>query len=339
MMRRMSKKVGKLTGSLAAVLAIVAITGCGSKREVKNEQGEQIYRIGISQFAEHASLDNCREGFLEGLKEEGLEEGKNLKIEVKNAAADMGTASQIADRFVADQMDLICAIATPSAQTAFNAAMDTEIPVIYTAVTDPETAELAGKDKKPAGEVTGTSDRLPIKDQLEMIRQILPEAKKIGILYTTSEVNSLSAIRVYENYAEDYGFEIVIAGVSNTSEIAMAAEALVGKVDCLTNLTDNTVVNSLPTILERAKEAEIPVFGSEIEQVKLGCLAAEGLDYVELGKQTGKMAAKILTGEAKASELEYEEISGGNLYLNTAVAEQLGISFGEKLLENAEICE
>lgn len=239
----------------------------------------------------------------------------------------------------ADQMDLICAIATPSAQTAFNAAMDTEIPVIYTAVTDPETAELAGKDKKPAGEVTGTSDRLPIKDQLEMIRQILPEAKKIGILYTTSEVNSLSAIRVYENYAEDYGFEIVTAGVSNTSEIAMAAEALVGKVDCLTNLTDNTVVNSLPTILERAKEAEIPVFGSEIEQVKLGCLAAEGLDYVELGKQTGKMAAKILTGEAKASELEYEEISGGNLYLNTAVAEQLGISFGEELLENAEICE
>ena len=119
----------------------------------------------------------------------------------------------------------------------------------------------------------------------------------------------------------------------------MAAEALVGKVDCLTNLTDNTVVNSLPTILERAKEAEIPVFGSEIEQVKLGCLAAEGLDYVELGKQTGKMAAKILTGEAKASELEYEEISGGNLYLNTAVAEQLGISFGEELLENAEICE
>ena len=119
----------------------------------------------------------------------------------------------------------------------------------------------------------------------------------------------------------------------------MAAEALVGKVDCLTNLTDNTVVNSLPTILERAKEAEIPVFGSEIEQVKLGCLAAEGLDYVELGKQTGKMAAKILTGEAKASELEYEEISGGNLYLNTVVAEQLGIFFGEELLENAEICE
>mgnify|MGYP000323216615 FL=1 len=145
MMRRMSKKVGKLTGSLAAVLAIVAITGCGSKQEAKKEQGEQIYRIGISQFAEHASLDNCREGFLEGLKEEGLEEGKNLKIEVKNAAADMGTASQIADRFVADQMDLICAIATPSAQTAFNAAMDTEIPVIYTAVTDPETAEIGRK--------------------------------------------------------------------------------------------------------------------------------------------------------------------------------------------------
>lgn len=336
MMRRMSKKVGKLAGSLAAAMAITVAAGCGGQQEVKNaENGEKIYHIGISQFAEHGSLDNCREGFVEGLKEEGLEEGKKLKIEVKNAAADMGTASQIADRFVSDQMDLICAIATPSAQAAFNAAMDTEIPVIYTAVTDPETAELAGKDKKPVGEVTGTSDRLPIKEQLEMIRRILPDAEKIGILYTTSEVNSLSAIETYENYAKEYGFEIVTAGVSNTSEIAMAAEELVGKVDCLTNLTDNTVVNSLPTILERAKEAEIPVFGSEVEQVKLGCLAAEGLDYVELGKQTGKMAAKVLKGEAKASEMEYEEISGGNLYLNTAVAERLGISFGEDLLKSA----
>ena len=289
MMRRMSKKVGKLAGSLAAAMAITVAAGCGGQQEVKNaENGEKIYHIGISQFAEHGSLDNCREGFVEGLKEEGLEEGKNLEIEVKNAAADMGTASQIADRFVSDQMDLICA-----------------------------------------------SDRLPIKEQLEMIRRILPDAEKIGILYTTSEVNSLSAIETYENYAKEYGFEIVTAGVSNTSEIAMAAEELVGKVDCLTNLTDNTVVNSLPTILERAKEAEIPVFGSEVEQVKLGCLAAEGLDYVELGKQTGKMAAKVLKGEVKASEMEYEEISGGNLYLNTAVAERLGISFGEDLLKSA----
>ena len=136
-----------------------------------------------SAIAEHGSLDNCREGFLEGLKEEG----KNLNVEYKNSAADMGTASQIASSFVSDKVDLICGIATPSAQTAYNAAMDTDISVIYTAVTDPKAAELADDKGNPVGEVTGTSDKLPIEAQLKMIRELLPDAKKIGILYTTSE--------------------------------------------------------------------------------------------------------------------------------------------------------
>lgn len=314
---------------LGAALLTMALTGTSTVYAAEE------YTIGIEQFAEHGSLDNCREGFLEGLKEEGFEEGKNLTIEYKNAAADMGTAGQISSSFVTSKVDLICGIATPSAQSCFNAAMDAEIPVIYTAVTDPAAAELVDADGNPVGEVTGTSDKLPVKEQLEMIRTMLPEAKTIGILYTTSEANSESAIAVYEELAGDYDFTIETAGITQTADIPLAAEGLLGKVDCLTNLTDNTVVSSLPTILEMASEKKIPVFGSEIEQVKIGCLAAEGLDYIELGKQTGKMAAQVLKGEKKASEMPYETIAESSLYINSKTAEDLGIEVPEELSGSA----
>lgn len=296
---------------------------------------EEQYTIGIQQFAEHGSLDNCREGFLEGLKEEGIEEGKNLTVDYKNAAADMGTCGQISDSFASDKVDLMVGIATPSAQSLYNAAMDTDIPVIYTAVTDPLAAELADEEGNPVGEITGTSDKLPIKQQLEMIRQILPEAKTIGIMYTTSEANSESAIKEYEKLAGDYDFKIETAGITVTADIPLAAQSLMEKVDCLTNLTDNTVVSSLPTILEMANEAGIPVFGSEIEQVKLGCLAAEGLDYIELGKQTGRMAAQVLKGEKKASELPFETIEEASLYVNAEAAENLGVEIPEEMTDTA----
>ena len=315
---------------LTMAMAVTMMAGCGSKSDSKTADGEKSYTIGISQFAEHGSLDNCREGFLEGLKEEGIEEGKNLNVEYKNSAADMGTASQIASSFVSDKVDLICGIATPSAQTAYNAAMDTDISVIYTAVTDPKAAELADDKGNPVGEVTGTSDKLPIEAQLKMIR-----AKKIGILYTTSEANSVSAIAEYKEKVGDYGFELVEKGITNTSEIALATDDLLSQVDCISNLTDNTVVSSLATILDKANAANIPVFGSEIEQVKLGCLAAEGLDYVALGKQTGKMAAKVLKGEKKASEMPFETITEAGLYLNTKVAENLGITVEDDLKNSA----
>lgn len=289
------------------------------------------YTIGIEQFAEHGSLDNCREGFLEGLKEEGIEEGKNLTVEYKNATADMGMAGQISNSFASDKVDLMCAIATPSAQSCFNAALDREIPVIYTAVTDPVAAQLADADGNPVGEVTGTSDKLPVAQQLEMIRAILPDAETIGILYTTSEANSESAIKEYEALAGDYGFTIETSGITATADIPLATQGILEKADCLTNLTDNTVVSSLPTILEMANEKNIPVFGSEIEQVKIGCLAAEGLDYVSLGKQTGKMAAQVLKGEKKASEMPFEIIEEASLYVNTKVAENLGIEIPKDL--------
>ncbi len=294
------------------------------------------YVIGINQFAEHGSLDNCREGFLEGLRQEGIsEEDGNLTVIYNNGQADTATVNQISQNYVADEVDLICAIATPSAQSAYNAAMDSDVPVIYTAVTDPVEAELANEDQTPAGNVTGTSDKLPVEAQLQMIREILPEAEKIGILYTTSEVNSESAIREYEELVEKYDFELVTKGVSTTADIPLATDALLEEVDCLNNLTDNTVVSALATILDKADAKGIPVFGSEVEQVKIGCLAAEGLDYVKLGIQTGQMAAKVLRGEAEASEINYEIIDEMSLYLNEAVAEKLAIEVSEATKERA----
>lgn len=321
-----------IAGFLALTMVTMGMTGCGSSTESSEKES---YTIGISQFAEHGSLDNCREGFLEGLEEEGITEGENLNIEYKNAAADMGTTGQISDSFVSDKVDMICAIATPSAQSAYNAAMDAEIPVIYTAVTDPVEAELASEDGTAVGEVTGTSDKLPVEEQLKMIRAMLPEAKKLGIMYTTSEANSVSAIEEYKSLVSDYGFELVEKGITVTADVALAADDLLSKVDCITNLTDNTVVASLPTILDKANEKKIPVFGSEIEQVKIGCLAAEGIDYIALGKQTGKMAAQVLKGEKKASELNFETITEPGFYVNYKVAENLGITVPEDLASGA----
>ena len=309
-------------------------TAAESSGEAKAENGAS-YTIGIGQFAAHGSLDNCREGFLQGLAEEGIVEGQNLTVLYENAQADGGIASQIVTNFVSQKVDLICGIATPMAQSAYGVGKKNDIPVIYTAVTDPIAAELANADGTPVGEVTGTSDKLPVTEQLAMIREILPDAKTIGIMYTTSEVNSLSAIEEYKIAAPEYGFEIVETGISTTADVPLAADSLLSKVDCVTNLTDNTVVASLPVILDKANKLNVPVFGSEIEQVKIGCLAAEGIDYIALGKQTGKMAAKVLKGEAKASGQNFETITEPGFYVNNKVAEDLGITVPEDLANSA----
>ncbi|NBH32835.1 ABC transporter substrate-binding protein [Clostridiaceae bacterium] len=351
----MKKSIGRF---MAAVAVAGLLAGCSSgngnpsktetgkadavtegKTDAKGEGSEGAsYTIGIGQFAEHGSLDNCREGFLKGLAEEGIVEGQNLTVLYENAQADGGTASQIMANFLAKDVDMICAIATPIAQSAYSAARDKSVPVIYTAVTDPVLAELADADGMPVGEITGTSDKLPVEKQLEMIRAFLPDAKTIGILYSTSEVNSASAIEEYKAAAQDFGFEIVESGISGTADIPLAADNLLEKVDCLNNLTDNTVVSVLPMILDKAAKKNIPVFGSEIEQVKIGCLATVGLDYVDLGVQTGQMAAQVLKGEKKASELKFEVITEASFYGNTKVAENLGLTIPEELsLSAAEL--
>lgn len=332
----------QILGVMLSAAMVLGLTACGgiaqtqeTTAEAQDNAAEGNYVIGISQFAEHGSLDNCREGFLAGLAEEGIVEGTNLTVMFDNAQADTGTASTISDNFVSKKVNLICAIATPSAMSAYNSTMNTDIPVIYTAVSDPEGAGLVRADGSPVGNITGTSDALAVDAQLQMIRELLPDAKKIGILYTTSEANSVSSVAKYKELAGNYGFEIVDSGINTIADVDLAAADLVTKADCITNLTDNTVVSALQTLIAKATEEGIPVFGSEVEQVKAGCVASMGLEYYELGKQTGRMAAKVLKGEAKASELNYELITEPSLYVNTAAAERAGVSLTEEFISSA----
>lgn len=354
--RQLSK--GKAARFMAVLCAALAMAGCGGNTEEAGgetepktaiaenfseadksgtvsriEDGE--YVIGIGQFADHGSLDNCRTGFIEGLLEEGFLEGENLTIQYDNANSDGSASNLINQSYVGADVDLICAIATPMAQAAYAATRNTDIPVIYTAVTDPVAAELADAAGNPVGNITGTSDKLPVAEQLQMIRDLLPEAKTLAIMYTTSEANSASSVAEYEALAGEYGFTLNAVGISTAADIPLAADSMLENCDVVTMITDNTVVASLPVILAKANAKSIPVFGSEIEQVKIGCLAAMGLDYISLGKQTGRMAAKVLRGEAQASEMSYELIEGAAFYANTEAAEKLGITIPKDLLSGA----
>lgn len=307
-MKKMMKKLG-VAVSLVACMGMLA--GCAGNDD---KTSQEMYTIGINQFANHGSLDNCREGFIEGLRQAGFEEGKNVTFEYSNANADPGIANQIAQSHVSNNADLICAIATPSAQASYNAAMEKEIPVIYTAVSDPVEAGLAEEGMQ----ITGTSDLLPLEEQVAMIRKLMPEAKTIGVLYCTSEANSISNIARLEKIVPEYGFTLVTKGVSAPADIPMATDAILNEVDCLTNLTDNTIVNSLTVVLDKANAKGIPVFGSEVEQVKLGCAAAANIDYYKLGIMTGKMAAKVLNGEDIIT-IPYEIITDNELVVNSEV--------------------
>lgn len=314
----------KTMKALALVLTLALALGmlsCSAAEEKK------VYTIGIAQFAEHPSLDNCRLGFIEGLKENGFVEGENVRFIVQNAQTDMGLTQQIAAQ-MAQECDLICAIATPMAQAAFNACMDSGKPVIYNAVSDPVGAMLANADGKSNKTITGSCDILPVDAQLKLIRSLLPEAKKIGILYTTSETNSESQLKMYTDNAAAYGFEIVPTGIATGADIALAMDSLLPQVDCLTNLTDNTVVSYLAVVLDKANAAGKPVFGSEIEQVRNGCLASEGVEYISLGKQTGALAAQVLNG-AFAGDLPFVTSEGGDMCYNPQAAEKLGIVIPE----------
>lgn len=320
----MRRTVGKrvLVGIMAALMVMTA-TGCGSK---KND----VYKIGISQYGEHASLDNCREGFLEGLNQAGLVEGTDYEVDYQNAGFDDAVAVQIGQSFSAADVDLMVAVATPSATACYAAAEDKDIPVIYTAITDPVAANLT------QGNVTGTSDKLPVTAQLDLIRTMQPEATTIGIIYTTSEQNSVSAIAEYNEVAVDYGFTIEAIGVTAQSEVTQAVDKLIAdQVDCISNLTDNNVVGVLASILEKTNEANIPVYGSEVEQVKIGCVAAAGIDYYQLGIQTGLMAARVIKGEATCDEIPYESITEYGIYINSAALAEMNIEIPADVADKA----
>lgn len=331
-MKNIIKKSMSLILSLGLAAGLLAACGGSPASEAAQagtaaaeaaaDKGGKKYKIGVIQFADHPSLENCYKGFVEGLG------GLNCDIDYQVAQADGGLTNQIAQNFASKGYDLICGIATPAAQAAYNAAKDKGIPVVFNAVTDPIAAQLQNADGSNKEGVTGASDVLPIAAQLKMIRAFLPEAKKIGILFNTGEANSVSSVATYEKLAPEYGFEIVASGITAAADVPTAAQSLVGKVDCLSNLTDNTVVQNLATILSKTEAAGIPYFGSEEEQVANGCLAAEGIDYIALGKITGEMAAKILGG-AKAESIPVVAIEESEPFYNSKVLKAFGLSLPE----------
>jgi len=313
----------KMTSLLLAICLFSLMTPCGTALA-------DTVRIGIAQYADHPSLDNCREGFLEGLAMGGYIQGQNLEVDYQNAQGDIGLAAIIANTFVSSGINLVCAIATPMAVIAVTTA-DGRIPVIYTAVSAPVASELAYADRPFDGNATGTSDQLPVHDQLALIRALQPQAKTIGLLYTIGEINSQVQASLYREAAADYGFEIVESTITTAADIPLALPKLISQVDCISMLTDNTVVQHLDLVLDQTDAAGLPVYGSEIEQVKDGCVAAVGIDYLELGRKTGLIAVRVLQGES-ADSIPFEVLSEFDLFYNQEVLTRMSLSVPEELL-------
>ena len=293
------------------LLSCSILTACSEKKEV----------IGIIQFGEHDSLNDCYNGIIQGLKEELGKDFDHYKIELQNSNFDASTSAAQANTFVSKNVKMIGAIATPSAMASATAAKGS-IPVVYCAVSDPASAGLT-----TLSNVTGSSDKLDFDGQLALIKKFIPDVKKIGVLYTLGEANSISQIQTLTEKATALGIEIISQTITNANEIPTATDTLIGKgIDCITNLTDNTVVGALDIIIAKTNAAKIPVFGSEIDQVKKGCLASASLDYIALGVQTGKLMAKILKGEVKAgNDVAISVEDSFNCY-SANVANLLGIT-------------
>lgn len=300
--------------SVALLASSLSFTACNSNKQ----------RIGIIQFGTHESLNDCYNGMVKGLKEELKDQFDDYVIDRQNSNFDAASSAAQANTFVSKRVSIIGAIATPSAMAAASAAKGT-IPVVYCAVSDPASAGLTTMEN-----VTGSSDLLDFDGQLSLIKTFIPAVAKIGVLYTLSETNSLSQIETLRTKAEALNIEIVTQAITNASEIPTATDTLLNKnVDCLTNLTDNTVVGALDIILAKTNAKKIPVFGSEIDQVKGGCLASASLDYVALGEKTGAIMAKILKGDAKASNDIAIKIEDSFNCYSEKVANDLGITLPE----------
>ena len=307
---------------LALVLAGGALAGCGKSAT------DKIYKIGVLQLVEHQALDNAYEGFIDGLAEAGYKDGEKIRIDYQNAQGEQANCNTIATKFVNDKADLILAIATPAAQAAANAT--TEIPILVTAVTDPASAKLVASNETPGGNVTGTSDLTPCAEQIELLTRLLPDAKKVGMLYTSSETNSAFQVKLATEAAVKLGLEVQEFTVSSSNEIQQVVESMLGKVDAIYCPTDNTVAASMVTVASVAAQNKIPVIVGVDTMVDNGGLATYGLDYYKLGKQTAEQAVKILEG-ANPAEMPIEYQTNPTLKINEAVAAELGVTIPEDL--------
>ncbi|MBQ1866949.1 ABC transporter substrate-binding protein [Selenomonas sp.] len=329
---KLTKKAKVLALGIATMLAAGAMAGCGSE-----QAGNKTYKIGVVQLVEHSALDAANKGFVDGLKERGFEEGKNVTFDQQNAQADQSNLQNIAQRFVSGKMDLICAIATPAAQTIANATKD--IPILGTAITDYVGAKLVTSNDRPGANVSGTSDMNPIKEQIDLLVKICPNAKTIGTIYCSSEVNSEVQVKAMKEYAEAKGLTVKIATISTVNDIQQAAQSLVGEVDAFYVPTDNIIASAMPNLVAITDAAKKPVFCGEPNMVKAGGLATYGIDYYKLGVQTGHMAADVLEGKAKPAEMPIQTAQDLKVVINKKNAAALGITIPADVLNGAEVVE
>ncbi len=290
--------------------------------------GEMI-TIGILQYVTHNALDAAREGFVQALADNGYVEGVNVTYDVQNAQQDSNNLSVMRDRFVSNKVDLVLAIATPAAQAI--AAATSEIPILFTAVTDPVDARLVTSAEQPGGNVTGTNDMNPIAQQIELLVKLVPGAKTVGIIYNSSEDNSVLQADIAKEEATARGLAVVVQTVTSGNDVQQATQSLVGKCDAIYVPTDNTLAAAMPTLGAVAEEAKIPVICGESNMVLAGGLATLGINYYNLGYQTGEMAVRVLKGEPTAS-MPVESLQNFDFTINANTVAALGITVPEDLL-------
>lgn len=322
--------------SSVSIFSVGMLAGCGEQTAGTTTDGKS-YNIGIVQLVEHNALDAASRGFVDGMKDRGYEEGKNVTYDRQNAQADQSNLQNIATRFVNNNNDLILAIATPSAQSVANATK--EIPIVGTAITDYVGAKLVESNEKPGGNVTGTSDMNPIPQQIDLLQQLVPNAKTIGVIYTSSEVNSEVQVKAMTEYAESKGLTVKVATISTVNDIQQAAQSLVGDVDVFYEPTDNVIASAMPTLAAVTDAAKKPIICGEENMVRAGGLATYGIDYYKLGVQTGEMGADILDGKSKPGDMAIQTAKELKLTINKTNADALGITIPEDLMKNAEVVE
>lgn len=306
----------------------LCLSACSNKKE--NMKKNESLKVGILQYIEHPALDSAREGFVEKVKNSDL----NIEIDYQNAQGDVGVARTIAEKFVSDKVDLIFAIATPAAEAASAATSD--IPILFSAVTDPVAAHLVESLEKPGGNVTGTSDSVDIKSQLELFKNINENIKTIGFIYSADEANSLVQLEEIETAAKDLGCEIKAFAIQNISDLPQIAESAAQKSDAVYIPTDNKVASSVSLLAEILKEKKIPSVGAEESHVKSGALISNGINYEELGKQTGKMAEEILKNEKSPSEIPVESSKNFTKVFNSETLNALSLDRSLKVFEDAK---
>ncbi len=290
--------------------------------------------VAITQIVEHPALDACRKGVKDELAAAGFEEGKNLKWSFESAQGAPATAAQIAKKFAGENPDVVVGIATPSAQALASSARD--IQQVFSAVTDPVGAKLVkSMDKANGGNITGVSDLSPIDSHMALIKSIVPKAKNVGVIFNPGETNSVTLVGLVKKFAPNHGMKVIEAGSPKSSDVLAAARSLVGKVDVIYVPTDNTVVSAFEAVIKVATEAKIPVISADTDSVKRGAVAAQGFNYYDLGRQTGKMVVAILKGK-KAGDIQPQGVSKTELYVNPESAKLMGVTLSDELVKSAK---